>query len=648
MAEEQAEQILSEEPKKLQGEGKVPGEPTGKKLAFLALTALGVVFGDIGTSPLYAVRECFFGRAPVPATPSNILGVLSLIFWSLMLVISIKYLLYVMRADNEGEGGILALMALLSPWRKSHGRTPSLTIGLGVFGAALLYGDGMITPAISVLSAVEGLNLVTSKLDPYVVPLTALILVFLFAFQRRGTAGVGSIFGPLMLAWFAALWILGIAGIARQPLVLFALNPFHAVQFFLDNHWRGFLVLGAVFLVVTGGEALYADMGHFTRRTIRFAWFSLVLPGLLLNYFGQGALLLSNPQAMTQPFYLLAPRWGLLPLIVLATMATVIASQAVITGIFSLTRQSALLGFFPHVRIVQTSEERIGQIYIPSINWMLMVATLSLVLAFRRSSNLAAAYGVAVSTTMVITTVLAYGVARERWQWNRLLAILTTAGFLVVDLGFFGANIFRIIEGGWIPLLAGGVVYFLMATWKRGRTLLKERLEKDMMPLAAFVRKIAKDSPVRVPGTAVFMSGNPKGIAPMLLHHLKFNKVLHERVILLTVVIEDVPRVKPTDRMEVVKVDQGITQVTLHYGFMENPSVPTALRTDQELGFDFNPQETVYYVGSQTLIPNHGKSGMAAWREKLFGFMLRNSAQTVAVFRIPPKRVMELGMEVEL
>jgi KUP system potassium uptake protein len=648
MPEKEAEQVISEEPKKLQGKGKASEEPSGEKLILTALTTLGVVFGDIGTSPLYAVRECFLGRTPIPPTPLNILGVLSLIFWSLVLVISIKYLLYVMRADNEGEGGILALMALLSAWRKSHGRTWSLAIALGVFGAALLYGDGMITPAISVLSAVEGLKVATPGLDPYVVPLTAFILVLLFVFQRRGTAGVGSVFGPVMLLWFAALWVLGIGGIAREPHVLAAVNPLFAVRFFLDNHWRGFLVLGAVFLVVTGGEALYADMGHFTRRTIRFAWFTLVLPGLLLNYFGQGGLLLSSPQAVTQPFYFLAPRWALPFLIFLATIATVIASQAVITGVFSLTRQAALLGFFPHVRIIQTSVEHIGQIYIPSMNWILMAATLSLVLVFRHSSGLAAAYGVAVSTTMVITTILAYGVARERWGWSRPTAILLMIGFLIVDLGFFGSNIFRIVEGGWVPLLVGGFVFFWMATWKRGRTLLKQRLEKDMMPLPIFVRKIAEEPPFRAPGTAVFMSADPKGTPPMLLRHLKLNQVLHERVILLTVAIEDIPRIRSTNRMEIMKRDQGITQVILHYGFMEIPNVPKALQRSQQLGFDFNPEEASYYVETQTLIPDHVKPRMALWREKLFAFMLRNSAHAVAIYGIPPERVIELGMQVEL
>jgi KUP system potassium uptake protein len=648
MAEEQVEQVISEEPEKLQGEGQPPPEPRGRKLFLVTLGTLGVVFGDIGTSPLYALRECFFGRNPIPATPANVLGILSLIFWSLLIVISVKYLIYVMRADNEGEGGILALMALLTPWRKRRGGERLGVITLGVFGAALLYGDGMITPAISVLSAVEGLKVATPVFDPYVIPTAGIILVLLFVFQKRGTSGIGFVFGPLMLAWFSTIAVLGVTGIVRQPGVLSAIIPIHAVSFFLDNHWRGFLVLGAVFLVVTGGEALYADMGHFTRRTIRFAWFALVLPSLVLNYFGQGALLLIHPQEITQPFYLLAPRWALYPMVVLATLATVIASQAVISGAFSLTRQAAFLELFPHVRIVQTSAERIGQIYIPGVNWFLMAATLALVFGFGSSSNLAAAYGVAVSTTMVITTVLAYGVARERWHWSVLSVLLVTLGFLTVDLAFFGANIFRIIEGGWVPLLVGGVVFFLMSTWKRGRAIVRERLEKSMMPLDTFVRKIAEKPPVRVSGTAVFMSGNPNGTPPMLLRHLELSQVLHERVILLTVHVEDVPRIWSSKRMEIIERSQEIFQVILHYGFMENQNVPRALAMTRHDELDFDPKTATYYIGSRTLIPTSEKPGMAVWREKLFTFMSRNSAQAVSFYGLPPERVIELGIQIEL
>jgi KUP system potassium uptake protein len=649
MADRQAEQVISEEPEKLQGEGQPSPEPRGKNVLWVSLTALGVVFGDIGTSPLYALRECFFGHNPIPPTEENVLGVLSLVFWALMIIISVKYLAYVIRADNEGEGGILALMALLSPWRKRHGEGERVgIISLGVFGAALLYGDGMITPAISVLSAVEGLKVATPALDPFVIPITAFILLLLFAFQRRGTTRVGFVFGPIMLVWFSTIALLGIAGIMRQPRVLQAVIPVHAVHFFLDNHWRGFLVLGAVFLVVTGGEALYADMGHFTRRTIRFAWFTLVLPALVFNYFGQGALLLMHPRQITQPFYLLAPGWALYPMVVLSSLATVIASQAVISGVFSLTRQAALLGLFPHVHVFQTSAERIGQIYIPAVNWLLMIATLLMVFAFRTSGNLAAAYGVAVSTTMVITTLLAYGVARERWRWSLLSVLVFTMGFLAVDLSFFIANIFRIVEGGWVPLLVGGLVFFLISTWKRGRAIVRERLEGASIPLDTFVRRIAEKPPLRVPGTAIFMSGNPKGTPPMLLRHLELNQVLHEKVILLTVIIEDVPRIWPSQRVEITQRSQRIFQVLMHFGFMENPNVPRTLARIRREELDIDPKTVTYYVGSRTLLPTHEKPGMALWRERLFAFLTRTSAQPVAVYGIPPERVIELGIQVEI
>jgi KUP system potassium uptake protein len=649
MAGKQAEQVIAEEPEKLQGEGPPSPEPTGKKVFWVSLTALGIVFGDIGTSPLYALRQCFLGGNPIPPTEANVLGVLSLIFWALTIVISVKYLLYVTRADNEGEGGILALMALLSPWRKRHGRVErGWIIYLGVFGAALLYGDGIITPAISVLSAVEGLKVATPVLDPFVIPITALILVLLFAFQRRGTTRIGFVFGPLMLVWFSTIALLGITGILREPRVLGAVIPIHGIRFFLENHWRGFLVLGAVFLVVTGGEALYADMGHFTRRTIRLAWFTLVLPALVLNYFGQGALLLMRPERITQPFYLLAPDWALYPMVAIASLATVIASQAVISGVFSLTRQAAFLGLFPHVRVLQTSAERIGQIYIPSVNWLLMIATLWLVFIFRSSTNLASAYGVAVSTTMVITTLLAYEVARERWRWSFPSVLLLTTGFLVVDLAFFGANIFRILEGGWVPLLVGGLVFLLMSTWKRGREIVRERLEGATIPLDTFVRKITETHPIRVPGTGIFLSGNPKGTPPMLLRYLELNQVLHERVILLTVVIEDVPRVRPDQRIETTQRSQQISQVLLHFGFLENPNVPRTLATGRREGLDIDPKTVTYFVGSQTLIPTDAKPGMTVWRDRLFAFLARNSTPAAAVYGLPPERVIELGIQIEL
>jgi KUP system potassium uptake protein len=648
LAEKQIEQVVHDQPEKLQGEEKPPEEPAKKKLLLPSLAALGIVFGDIGTSPLYALRECFTGRHLISPSPANILGVLSLIFWSLIIVIAVKYLLYVIRADNEGEGGILALMALLSPWGRRRGPERKILIILGIFGAALLYGDGMITPAISVLSAIEGLKVATPVLHPYVIPTAVLVLILLFAFQKKGTRGVGIVFGPVMLVWFSTIAALGISGILRHPEVLKAVLPAYGVDFFLENRWSGFLVLGAVFLVVTGGEALYADIGHFSRRIIRFSWFAVVLPALVLNYFGQGALLLLNPQGTLQPFYLLAPGWALYPLVVLATLATIIASQAIISGAFSLTRQGALLGLFPHVRIFQTSAEQIGQIYIPGVNWILMVATLLLVFTFQTSSNLAAAYGVAVSTTMVITTLLAFRVARERWHWSWITVLLITGGFLVVDLAFFGANIFRIVEGGWVPMLVGGVVFFLIATWKRGRTIMEKRLEKSTMPLDTFLRKIAHKPPLRVPGTAVFMTGNPEGVPPMLLRNLEHNQVLHERVILLTVLTEDAPRVRPNQKLEIFDRKHGIMQVHLHFGFMESPDVPKALTGREKEGLDFDPKSTSYFVGGRTLIPTEKRGGMALWREKIFSFMVRNAAQPAIFYGLPPDKVMELGIHIEL
>lgn len=652
MSEKKTEQVVSEEPEKLQGKPKEPEkEPSGGAFLKLGLTALGVVFGDIGTSPLYAFRVCFLTHDRVSPTAINVLGVLSLIFWSLLLVISVKYLLYIIRADNGGEGGILALMALVSTWKRDRSSDRWFIAMIGVFGAALLYGDGMITPAISVLSAVDGLRVATTAFDHYVIPITIGILIFLFVFQKRGTAGVGSVFGPVMILWFLSLAVLGISGILRHPLVLEAVNPIYAVRFFLRNDWSGFLILGAVFLVVTGGEALYADLGHFTRGSIRLTWFVLVLPALLMNYFGQGALLLEDPTAVTQPFYRLIPGWALYPMVLLATMATVIASQAIISGAFSLTRQAAFLGLLPRMRIVQTSSKRSGQIYMPAVNWLLMIATVGLVLGFRKSSNLAGAYGVAVSTTMVITTLLAYVVARENWGWKFLSATLVTAGFLIVDLAFFGANMFRIIEGGWVPLMVAGFCFMIMWTWKQGRAIVWKRLTKDMMSIEDFVKRVADRPPVRVPGTAVFMSGNLRGTPPMVLRHLQYNQVLHERVILLTVIIEDVPRVWPSQRLEVNDLGQGIFQIVIHFGFMQDPEVPKTLKTVQPSNTDLdieNLDNLTYYVGGQILIPSQDRPGMALWREKLYAFMARNAVQPTSFYGLPSERVIQLGIEIKL
>ncbi|MCB0162865.1 MAG: potassium transporter Kup [Anaerolineae bacterium] len=647
MIEQRVEQVISESDDQAAAESEHAHSSPKRSLLWVSLTALGVVYGDIGTSPLYALRECFIGKNALAPTPVNVLGVLSLIFWSLTLVISVKYLLYVMRADNRGEGGILALMALLGPEERvrAHGR--GLLIVLGLFGAALLYGDGIITPAISVLSAVEGLNVATPAFDQFVVPITLGILILLFLVQSRGTAGIGAIFGPIMMVWFATLAVMGIGGIIQRPDVLVALNPLYSIRLFLNHFDAAFLVLGAVFLVVTGGEALYADMGHFGRLPIRAAWFTVVLPALLLNYFGQGALLMQETQDLHHPFFHLAPNWALYPLVILATIATIIASQAVISGAFSLTRQAVQLGYFPRLRIVQTSSEEIGQIYIPLVNWLLMIATLALVIAFRRSANLAAAYGMAISTTMVITTLLAYFIARERWGWSKLTTLLITAGFLLIDFIFLGANMLKFLDGGWLPLLIGALVFVLMKAWKRGRKELAERLPQKAGTLAPFLEEMAKDPPVRVPGTAIFMTGRDQGPPLILRHHLEHNQALHERVILLTVVTEDTPRVSPQDRLEIKEFDQGFSRVIVHFGFMESPDVPEALQAGEQSGLKVDPDQTTYYVGRLTLIPADTPSTMPRWRKKLFAFMSRNAAPSIRFYHLPPAQVVELGIQVE-
>lgn len=623
-------------------------EQRSRQLLLLSLSALGVVYGDIGTSPLYALRECFLGLHRYPPTEVNILGVLSLIFWALLLIVSVKYLVFVMRADNRGEGGILALLALLKPWRSRPGRHRTILAALGLFGAALLYGDGVITPAISVLSAVEGLTVATPGLNAYVLPVTITILVILFLLQKRGTARVGTLFGPVMVVWFLVIALLGIRGITLEPHVITAINPLHAVRFFQSNGWGGFQVLSAVFLVVTGSEALYADMGHFGRSPIRYVWFCLVFPALLLNYFGQGALLLANPAELTQPFYHLAPRWALYPLVLLSTMATVIASQAIISGVFSLTRQAVQLGLIPRTRVIQTSSEEIGQIYIPTVNWALMFAVMGLVLVFRTSGNLAVAYGVAVTTTMVITSLLAFFVMREKWRWQLLSAVVLTALFLLIDLSFFGANMLKIEGGGWFSLIVGGSVFIAMSTWRRGREILAQRLQEGVESLEEFLAEIAANPPHRVPGSAVFMTGGQIGTPPMLLHHLAHNQVLHEQVVLLTIVTEEVPRVPAAERIEVTLLPSGFARLIVHYGYMQSPNVPVALRECEPFGLQVDIERTTFYLGRETLIPTREIKGMAFWREKLFTLMSRNSQQATAFFNIPPERVVELGQQVEI
>ena len=612
----------------------------------LTLTAVGVVYGDIGTSPLYAMRECFFGSHSVPPTPGNVLGVLSLIIYSLLIVISIKYIAIVMRADNEGEGGILALTALLPQRAPGITKWPRLLM-LGIFGAALLYGDGMITPAITVLGAVEGLKVATPLFDRFVVPVTVAILVVVFAIQKHGTDRVGKLFGPIMVAWFVALAVLGITWSVREPVVLLAIDPRHAVAFFQEHRLHGFAVLGAVFLVVTGGEALYADMGHFGKRPIRLAWFGLVLPALLLNYFGQGALLLLNPHAAEQPFFLLAPSWALYPLVGLATAAAIIASQALISGAFSLTRQAIQLGFSPRLDILHTSSHEIGQVYVPQVNWALMVCTILIVIGFGSSTALAAAYGIAVTLTMVITAVLLYVVAVERWRWPVGVAMLVTGVFLSIDLAFFGANVLKIAHGGWLPLVIGWGIFTLMTTWKTGRRLVAARLMARAVPLEAFLAQITERPPARVPGTAVFMTAQPTGTPAALAHNLRYNKVLHDHVVILMVVTKPVPHVPEERRCNVRALGAGVFELTLTYGFMEDPDVPAALVRACEQGLVLDPDDVTFFLGRETLLAT-GAPGMARWREHLFVLIARNAGRATAFFRLPPERVVELGVQVEL
>ena len=624
------------------------------RLFALTLTALGVVYGDIGTSPLYAMRECFFGSHAVPPTSANVLGVLSLITWALLLVISVKYVLIVMRADNQGEGGILALTALV-PGRggqRGSGGASRLAVGrpvliaLGIFGTALLYGDGMITPAISVLGAVEGLEVATPLLKPYVVPITVVILVGLFSIQRFGTHRVGGLFGPIVIVWFLTIAMLGVMWIARSPAVLGAFDPRHALTFFRDNGFAGFAVLGAVFLVVTGGEALYADMGHFGRSPIRLAWFALVLPALLLNYFGQGALLLENPNA-THPFFLLAPTWALYPLVGIATAAAIIASQALISGAFSITRQAVQLGLAPRLDVEHTSAKEMGQIYVPQVNWALMISTVLIVIGFGSSGAVAAAYGIAVTLTMVMTVLLLYVVMTERWHWPKAGALAIVAVFLSIDLAFFGANALKILHGGWVTLVVAWVIFTLMTTWRSGRRILGERLTVRALPLDDFMARVVAKRPARVSGTAVFMTAQPKGTPPALAHNLQYNKVLHRHVILLTVTTAQTPHVPAGDRVSFTPLDLGVFLVKVQYGFMEDPDVPAALLQAREQGLEMDLDDLTYFLGRETILVTR-KEGMAPWREKLFVLLARNAVTPISYFRLPPERVVELGVQVEM
>ena len=622
--------------------------PRGGYLVTLALAALGVVYGDIGTSPLYALRESFYGTHGIAVTPGNVLGVLSLVFWALVIVVTIKYHIVIIRADNKGEGGVLALMALVNGSRVTRGLSPRrVMIVLGIFGSALLYADGGLTPAISVLSAVEGLEIATPAFASWVVPVTLVILIGLFLLQSRGTARIGAVFGPVMLVWFATIGVLGLGEIFRQPGVLAALSPYHAARFFTEDVHRGFIVLGAVFLVVTGGEALYADLGHFGHRAIQIAWFAVALPCLLLNYFGQGALLLRDPSAAVNPFYHLAPSWALYPLIGLATAATIIASQAVISGAFSLTRQAVQLGYSPRLRIEHTSSREIGQIYVPTVNWSLMALTCALVLGFRTSSNIAGAYGVALSTLMLITTMMFYVMSREVWRWSFARAATVAGLFLCVDLPFFGANMLKIRSGGWVPLVIAAAIFLLMTTWQRGREILARRMQEKSVALKMLLADLAAEPPPRVPGTAVFLYGTTDGTPPALVHNLTHNKVLHERVVFLTMVTQDVPHVSTAERVAVKAIGKGFYSVIARYGFMDDPDIEDVLAACQVRSLDIPIAGTTFFLGRETLVAAD-RPDMPRWREQLFAFMSRNALRATAFFKIPAEQVFEVGVQVEL
>ncbi len=627
--------------------------PTGRRLAILTLTALGVVYGDIGTSPLYALKECFSPLYGLHPTRENVFGILSLIVWALTLVISVKYICFILRADNGGEGGQFAMLALIFPRRGNQAGSGKgkWIIALALFGTALLYGDGIITPAMSVLGALEGLEIALPSLSSYIVPITLFFLASLFAAQRFGTDKMGKAFGPVMLVWFLAIGGLGVLEIWHSPWILGAVNPMYAVHFAMQNGVTSFLVLGSVVLVITGGEALYADMGHFGKRPIRAAWVFMVFPMLLLNYFGQGALLVRNPAAAENPFFLLAPKVVLLPLLGLATLAAIIASQAMISGAYSVTRQGIQLGFIPRLEIRHTSTTEEGQIYIPEVNWFIAVGCLIIVIAFQNTSALGAAYGIAVTGTMLITSILFYVTARLRFRWKPWQAFALTALFLTVDVAFFSANIIKVMHGGWVPLALGIVLFVLMLTWQRGRRLLNHRLAEGALPLNLFLEGVEKSSVHRVAGTAVFMTGNDDGVPPVLLHHLKHNKVLHERVLLVSVKTADVPEVSASDRVRVMPLGQGFWRVLASYGFMQSPNVPQVLEVVDQMGIRCKPMETSYFLGRERLIPTPGRKDepfrIARWRKVVFAIMARNARSATEFFGIPPNRVVELGTQIE-
>jgi KUP system potassium uptake protein len=617
--------------------------------AALTLLALGIVFGDIGTSPLYAVKETFAPGHGIPLDAANVLGGLSTIFWTLMTVVTLKYVILIMRADNRGEGGIMALLALASSAIKEHPewRTPMLLIG--VFGASLFYGDAVLTPAISVLSAVEGLEVGTAAFKPYVVPIAVVVIVLLFVFQSHGTAVVGRLFGPITLVWFLALGAAGLHGIAQYPGVLAALNPYHALHFMGEHVAESFVVLGAVVLCVTGAEALYTDMGHFGKGPVRIAWFGLVAPALVLNYFGQGALLIVRPETVQNPFFLLLPGWALYPMVALATIATVIASQATISGAYSMTKQAIQLGFLPRMSIVQTSARERGQIYLPGINWMLLAAVLAAVIGFGSSSRLASAYGVAVTATMLVDTLLTFIVIRYLWKYPLWLCIAATGFFAAVDMAFFGATLLKVVDGGWFPLLIGAIVFTLMTTWRQGRRIMFNRLRASSVPLKPFLDSLFVDSPPRVPGTAVFLTATPDSTPSALLHNLNHNKVLHERVVFLTAEVTEEPWVPFQDRVRLTKLGNGCWRMNVRYGFMNEPDISRTLEIASTLGLDFEMMSTSFFLSRETVVAVESlPSGMAFWRERLFAMMSRNAGNAADYFKLPTNRVIELGTKVEI
>ena len=619
---------------------------TKSSLTALTLGAIGVVYGDIGTSVLYAVKEVF-GSGHVDFTPANVYGILSIFFWTLTLIVSLKYVVLVLRADNHGEGGLVAMLALASQAVKDQPRLRTVLLLFGIFGTALFYGDGVITPAISVLSAVEGLEVIEPAFKKAVIPITLVILFALFWVQKRGTSGIGKFFGPITLVWFAVLALLGVSQIISNPVILKALSPHYALFFMWENPGTTFIILGAVVLCVTGAEALYADLGHFGKKPIRMAWFAVVMPALTLNYFGQGALLLSQPEAVKNPFYLMAPDWALIPLVLLATMATVIASQALITGAFSVTKQVIQLGYLPRLNILHTSVRETGQIYIPMVNWGLFVAIVLAVVLFRTSSNLATAYGIAVTLDMLITTVLTFFVIRFSWKYPLWLCLAATGVFFAVDLAFFLSNLMKFFNGGWFPLLIGGLIFTLMITWKEGRALLNQKLRADALDLPAFLESVFVSPPARVEGTAVFLTAEKGTVPNALLHNLKHNKVLHEQNLFVTVENHEVPWVKLDKRLEVEPLGRHCWQVVIHYGFMNDPNVPKALQSLVQQGCQLEPMSTSYFLSRDTVIPTIG-GGMAPWREKMFAQMHHNASGAADFLKLPNNSVVELGSKIEI